>query len=217
MRRLTKLPIPAVLAENAAQWLVDYLADRESKTKKYRYRHAEIKTTLREETGCKCVYCESKVGHNTPGDIEHKVPSSKEEKLHFEWTNLTIACRECNRRKNDYYEKGEEFLDPYVDDVELYLVHLGPFIYSVPGHARAYITVRILELDSGKRAALIDRKRDVLEKARALLELAVGAEPELLRALRRDDVERMCRVDAEYSAMVRTYVENVKRRLPAAS
>jgi uncharacterized protein (TIGR02646 family) len=209
MRRLTKLPLPAVLAANAETWLTDYLADRGSATKRFRYRHAEIKETLRQETGWKCAYCESKVGHNTPGDIEHKVPSSKNEALHFEWTNLTVACTECNRRKNDYYETGEEFLDPYVDDVEACLIHLGPLVYWKPGHARAEITVRKLELDSTARPALVDRKRDVLEKARALLEGVAAAGAGLLRELRRDEVERMCQRNAEFSAMVRTYVEQI--------
>ena len=85
--------------------------------------------TLKEETGFKCVYCESKIGHNTPGDIEHKIPSSKDEDQHFAWNNLTIACTECNRRKNDYYVIGNEFLDPYSDDVENVLEHHGPLVY----------------------------------------------------------------------------------------
>lgn len=216
MRHLTKLPIPTVLADNATAWLSEFLADRQSMKKKTRYRHPEIKQTLRKETGWKCVYCESKIGHNTPGDVEHKVPSSKDETLHFEWTNLTVACTECNRRKNDYFEKDEEFLDPYTDDVEACLVHLGPLVFWTPGHARAEISVRILELDSGRRAALVDCKRDVLEKARALLELVSSAGSDMMRALRRDEVARMCRVDAEYSAMVRVYVEHVDRLGAAA-
>ena len=104
-----------------------------------------------------------------------------------------------------------------IDDVEAWLVHLGPLVYSVPGHARAEISVRILEPDSGRRAALLDRKRDVLEKARALLELVSGAGSDMMRALRRDEAARMCRVDAEDLAMVRTYVEHVERLRPVAS
>ena len=209
MRRLAKLPMPRVLADNATSWLSEYLADRDSATKKYRYRHIEIKDALRRETHWKCAYCESKVGHNTPGDIEHKVPSSKNEALHFDWANLTVACTECNRRKNDYYQEGAEFLDPYQDDVEACLVHLGPLVYWAPGHARAEITVRQLELDTSARCALFDRKRDLLEKIRALLDGVASADPEILRALRRDEVVRMCGEDAEFSAMVRSYVELV--------
>ena len=133
MRRLAKQPIPTLLIMNSAAWLADYLLDLSSPTKKYRYREAEIKNALREETGWKCVYCESKIGHNTPGDVEHKIPSSKDRTLHFEWSNLTIACTECNRRKSDYYEENNGFLDPYADDVEEVLLHLGPLVYWKPG------------------------------------------------------------------------------------
>lgn len=206
MRRLAKLPVPAVLATNGASWLAEFLADPSSNTHRTRYRHNEIKETLRTETGWKCVYCESKIGHNTPGDVEHKVPTSKKQELHFVWENLTIACTECNRRKNDYYDEAEEFLDPYVDDVEACLIHLGPLVFWQPGHTRAEISVRTLDLDSGKRRALFERKRETLEKARSLLDLVKATSTELLRRLRQDELDRMHRVDAEYSAMVHAYV-----------
>ncbi|MDX2510310.1 MAG: hypothetical protein QNK28_12255, partial [Desulfobacterales bacterium] len=85
MRNLTKLEEPEVLHSNCQQWLELYVADQGNSTKKYRYRHPDIKTTLKNETGYKCVYCESKIGHNTPGDIEHKIPSSKHIEFHFYW------------------------------------------------------------------------------------------------------------------------------------
>src|SRR5687768_6014392 len=110
MRKLEKLPIPELLAANGTQWLEEYIKDPSSATTRYRYRAREIKDALREETGWKCVYCESKIGHNTPGDVEHKVPSRKNPALHFDWYNLTVACTECNRRKNDYFEKEIGFL-----------------------------------------------------------------------------------------------------------
>jgi hypothetical protein len=69
--------------------------------------------------------CESKIGHNCPGDIEHKCPTKKRLDLIFDWTNLTIACSECNRRKLEYYNPMCMFLDPNVDDVESLVVHLG--------------------------------------------------------------------------------------------
>jgi hypothetical protein len=54
-----------------------------------------------------------------------------------------------------------------------------------------------------RRPALFDRKREVLEKARALLAQAhADKSDQLLRALRQDEVKRMCAVDAEFSAMV---------------
>jgi hypothetical protein len=168
MRSISKGPIPPLLAANAVQWLTDYQSSPASKTKKFRYRAAEIKDALRQETGEKCVYCESKIGHNTPGDVEHKVPSSKKPSLHFEWDNLTLACSECNRRKNDYYDPNIAFLDSYSDPVEEMLVHLGPLVYWRPGNERAELTVRALELDSMARRQLFQQKCDLLRPETSL-------------------------------------------------
>jgi hypothetical protein len=84
MRCITKLDEPEILKNNKQQWLQDYICDEDNSYKKYKYRHADIKQRLKDETGYKCVYCESKIGHNTPGDIEHKEPSSKFRDKHFE-------------------------------------------------------------------------------------------------------------------------------------
>ena len=174
---------------------------------KYRYRHPEIKTTLKEETGWKCVYCESKIGHNTPGDIEHKIPSSKVEHLHFTWENLTIACTECNRRKNDYYEEGEEFLDPYNDDVENEIQHYGPVLGWNNGNERAEITVKTLELDTTIRFSLISRKIEKIEELNNVIERYVKEESTAIKALMKQKIKRMIDKKSEYSAMIKSIIE----------
>jgi hypothetical protein len=208
MRRLVKLPVPPLLAAQSAQWLADYLDDPSSSTKKYRYRAPEIKDALCSETGWKCVYCESKIGHNTPGDVEHKIPSSKVPMLHFEWENLTVACSECNRRKRDYYEPDVGFLDPYVDPVEELVLHSGPFSSWRLGDERAEVTVRTLELHDMTRRELVQQKYDLLEKARNLIALVTQASGRL-RLLREDELRRMQDIRSEYSAMVRPYIQQV--------
>lgn len=209
MRRLRKSPLPVVLEQNSGRWLQEFLAEPDSDTKRYRYRDPSIKEALKQETGDKCVYCESKIGHNTPGDVEHKIPTSKVRHKHFDWSNLTIACTECNRRKDDYYSRAEGFLDPYEDDVENCLVHLGPIVYWRPGHSRAEKTVRTLELDSGARQTLIERKLETLEKARSIIENLKSTTDPLLNELRRDELLRMSDESAAYSAMVTAYLERV--------
>ena len=206
VRNLTKLAQPAVLEENHLDWLASYKADKTNSTNKYRYRHADIKDTLKEETGLKCVYCESKIGHNTPGDIEHKVPSSKDEDQHFTWENLTIACTECNRRKNDYYEIGNEFLDPYSDDVESLLEHHGPLVYWKSANTRAETTIRILELNGYKRKQLIERKIDKLEEFSNLLERFLHQTGTLKKLLWKQ-IEEMTSIESEYSAMLQEAIE----------
>lgn len=202
MRKLTKLEKPAVLEENEIEWLAQWLADKASTLKKSRYRHPDIKQTLIAETGWKCVYCESKLGHNTPGDIEHKVPSSKEENLHFAWENLTVACTECNRRKNNFYDPNAPFIDPYIDDAESMVVHIGPIATWRVGDARSEKAIRILDLHSHARVALVARKIELIHSTCHLLERINQEQDPSLKALHLHDLADLTKSDAEYSAMI---------------
>ena len=207
MRNIEKLATPEVLSANHEEWTAAYVADKTSTTKKYRYRPPQIKTTLKEETGWKCVYCESKIGHNTPGDIEHKIPSSKAVHLHFAWENLTIACTECNRRKNDYYKVGEEFLDPYNEDVEHSIQHYGPVLGWSNGNERAEITVKTLELDTVVRFALISRKIEKIEELNNVIERYVKEESVTIKTLMKQKIKRMLDKTAEYSGMIKSIIK----------
>lgn len=202
MRNLVKLPIPQVLADNHDAWLASYLNDKSNPTNKYRYRQTDIKETLKEETGWKCAYCESKIGHNTPGDVEHKIPSSKAEGLHFDWQNLTVACTECNRRKNDYYEVGEGFLDPYTEDVESVIEHYGPVLGWANGNERAETTIKTLELDTIVRFSLIARKIEKIEELNNVIERYVKEKNPDMKYLMKEKIKRMIDRKSEYSGML---------------
>jgi 5-methylcytosine-specific restriction endonuclease McrA len=203
MRRITKAEIPAVLAQKQAEWTQEYIAEPGNGTKKYRYRHGDIKSALVHETASKCVYCESKIGHNTPGDVEHNVPSSADRTLHFAWANLTIACTECNRRKLDYFDALKPFLDPYHDDVEGRLVHLGPVVCWHPGDDTAEITVKTLELNETTRKELISRKVETIDKLNNVVARLSNGDP-LIQELMKLQVSKMKSPHAEFSGMIRS-------------
>jgi hypothetical protein len=203
VRNLAKLPEPAVLSDNHVDWLATYLADKKNKTNKYRYRHDDIKSTLKDETHEKCAYCESKIGHNSPGDVEHKIPSSKVENLHFTWANLTIACTECNRRKNAFYQAHDGFLDPYLEDVESMLHHDGPVVTAVVGHPRAEVVVGILKLCSEERIELVKGKIRSIQALQNILERFNSTPAGALREVIRLQIVDMASTSFEYSAMIR--------------
>lgn len=209
MRNLDKAACPAVLAENHDGWSEAYQADPTNATAKYRYRHPDVKAAIRAEAHNKCVYCESKVGHNTPGDVEHKVPSSKDQTLHFDWGNLTLACNECNRRKGDYYDDETPFLDPFVDDVEAMLVHHGPLVGWRPDEVRAEVSVRTLQLNDLSRDLLIGRKVERIEDLNELVGRLRSGPPQALAVALERRLEAMRAPDAEYSGMVSSICESV--------
>lgn len=209
MRKIEKIAAPQLLAENAQQWTADYIADPESSTKKFRYRNKEIKDRLREETENKCVYCESKVGHNTPGDVEHKVPTSESPDLHFSWANLTIACTECNRRKGGYFDLDCPFLDPYTDEVEDRLIHHGPIVGWAIGDGPAENTVRVLQLHDNSRTYLIARKVEKIVELNEVLERRNAATDPVLQSLLDVRLLEMQDRSSEFSAMVQTICQSI--------
>lgn len=203
MRRIAKLKEPAILPHSKAQWEAA-LSANPSETNCHRYRHPDIKKSLLAETNDKCVYCESKIGHNCPGDIEHKIPKSKRPDLIFNWDNMTIACNECNRRKAQYYDTSCMFLDPYTDDVENLVQHVGPLVFNRPGSARSEVTVRTLELN--ERRPLIDRKIERLESVKNMCERIVNSDNPALKSFLLQNLAESCEVRSEFSGMVKTYV-----------
>jgi len=209
MRRIPKLLPPDVLVANADAWTDAILGESPSEADRLRYRHPDIKQRLLEETSWKCSYCESKIGHNCPGDIEHKIPKAPHPETTFAWENLTIACSECNRRKGQYNNPRSRLLDPNVDDVEARLVHAGPLVFAVTGDSSSEVTVRLLELSKpSKRQELIARKAEKLEAVQNLLERIAGTPPAPLKELLIDEVRSMMEASAEYSAMVMAYLSS---------
>ncbi len=210
MRKISKLNEPELLKEKKEEWK-QKVVEEGSDYYKTKYREKAIKEVLLKETSNKCVYCESKIGHNTPGDIEHKIPVSLKEEGRFEWTNLTIACTECNRRKNNYYDQEKPFIDPYYHDVENILIHYGPFVMHKPGEEIAEISIRILELsDSEKRKELFAYKVGKLKDVYNLMDKIQKVSEVPLQKLLIDELKEMSNVDKEYSAMIKTIIQQTQ-------
>jgi 5-methylcytosine-specific restriction endonuclease McrA len=77
------------------------------------YKDKELSRELDRVFGTKCAYCESNFGAVTPDDVEHFRPKSAITTdtgelnpgyfwLASEWTNLLVACRDCNAGR--YFE-----------------------------------------------------------------------------------------------------------------
>jgi len=92
---------------------LDYLLQKPEEFAQLKYNSNDVKDTLNMIYHCKCAYCESK-RHNAPLQIEHYRPKLrvKENPTHngyywlvCEWTNLLLACPDCNSQA----AKGNRF------------------------------------------------------------------------------------------------------------
>jgi restriction endonuclease Mrr len=134
--------------------------------------------------------------------VEHKLPTSRAPQQHFTWENLTIACTECNRRKNGFYAEFDGFLDPYIDDVLEILEHNGPVVTWKIGNVRGEIFVGTLELCSPARSQLVARKIEKIHQLQQTLERYESTTNAILKELLKRQLRDMSSTPAEFSAMV---------------
>lgn len=199
MRALQKGSVPSVLTHKGVAWRVAYVSDP-SKTNE-KWRHAEIKTALADETDHKCAYCESKMSGITYPHVDHIIPKSARRDLAHEWTNLTWACPICNTEKGDYFSPESAVVNPYVDDIESFLQFAGDFVYPRLGSSRGEITVTMLKLN---RMDLVEARVTRIERVLGMLQRwhdASGPRREVLAAAIRTDA-----VEGEYTAAVTTFL-----------
>lgn len=216
MIRLTKGAKPEILCEKEAEWTEEYqeyLRERAKlpeddwtipKAAATRYRHSDVKAAVIQESHSKCIYCESKVPHVAPGDIEHIRPKSLVPDEIVNWDNLCFACAECNRRKLTHLEPP--LLNPFTEDPEQHLLVLGPVIFARADHERTQITLQLLGIDS--RGALLAQRIQRLQSLYDKMQRWRKASTPALRDILREELEAEGNAEAEYAAVARSFLRS---------
>ena len=208
MIRLEKGPLPPVLAANASAWTDEYMqyvrdGDDIPGSVVSRYKHPEIKAAIRAETNEKCVYCESKVRHVYPGDVEHILPRARMPALVFEWNNLTFACWKCNNAKRDYYDPEVPLINPYEDIPEDHILFIGPQVCNIPGDHRGRQSILVLKLN---RIDLFMQRVQKIETLERLVDNWKRMPEGRPKALLRTEIITLAGEDQEYSAAANSYL-----------
>lgn len=210
MIKLTKAEKPSVLVQNAEQWTKEYLQcikkGKITDQVKYRYRDPEIKQALIKETHGKCAFCESKMLHVSPADIEHILPKNPDARpdLYVEWTNLTLSCEYCNRTgKRDYYDPDAPLINPYSDDPNMHFIAIGAFVRHKAYDQRAYITEKILELN---RSELLEKRKERIDQIETLVVIWEKEQSSTLKQIAENELIKECSNDKEYYFIVKAYL-----------
>jgi hypothetical protein len=206
MIKITKGPKPKVLTDQAEDWtnsVRDALARGEklSDSLKSKYNHRDVKDAILAETYKKCAYCESKPRHVEPGDIEHVVPKSASPELWFEWTNLTLACSNCNTKKGT----REGFVDPNNDNPDEHLYFYGPLVFALDTSPKGQITETILKLN---REDLRDKRIErIVYLEKCVKNIQKESDAATRAILKQDFLETETLDSCEYAAMSRAFVQ----------
>ncbi len=202
MRFVKRTDKPYSLVVYGMQWTKELLDEIKKKGDyarvreeiKNRYRQADIKEALERMYSSHCCYCESIIGVNTYGRIEHLKPKSLPQfyKYAFDWNNLHWCCEVCNtgyKRTNWNFENP--ILDPSADDIAAYLrINLQTAEYeAIDGNLRAKTTIEHTGLN-----------REPLVKARKKM---------IQRILKNYKVYRQSGKDSEYLSKLRELKEDI--------
>lgn len=211
------------------------------------YGAPSVKQALSLAQHDKCCFCESKISHVAYGDVEHfrpkaacrastEVPERKPGYywLAYEWSNLYLACEQCNRRhKRNLFPLEDEsarvlshheaaklaaerplYIDPVgseEDDPEKHITFREE--YAKERTPRGLATREGLGLN---RPELVERRRDHRALLLTLLRnvrnwLSLGCPPDC-RVLAADNIGKVLgamRDDAQYAAMSRALIQKV--------
>lgn len=133
MRKVTRGTCPDSLRTHSDTWTKEFLValssvnnDFSKVPKKYinKYNQADVKEALANMYTNHCCYCESLLGVQTYGRIEHLKPKALPQfhNLIFDWENLHWCCEICNTSyKKNNWNFENPILDPSKDNIEDYL------------------------------------------------------------------------------------------------
>ena len=165
------------------------------------YAHPDIRLALAVETASKCAYCESRVRHVAPENVEHIIAKSRRPDLAVEWTNLTIACPNCNRYKSDYYSDNLPLLNPYTDDPDAHLLFEGAVVLGETPRGR--VTVVRLRLS---RVGLLEERAERLTTLHGIVRQWQDEARSDVKAVLWEEISAFIGPAREYSASLRAHL-----------
>ncbi len=207
---LKKIAKPQILVDKGEQWTEEVMSNYYNgleipDVSINRYRHPEIKEQVKVETNEKCIYCESKVSHTYPGDIEHIIPKSKYPRLAFTWSNLTYVCFWCNNNKRAFLSRKTPLLNPYKDDIKEHLRAFGPILFHTNGSKRGELTWKKIKLN---RKELRDRRFDAISDLQNLLDKYHRETDPDLKDILKNELFEIADKQKEYAFFMRQYLED---------
>lgn len=211
MIELKKFPKPQLLIDNGAIWTSELMVEYHKtniidKKKQNKYSNPLIKDILKNETKEKCAYCESRITHIYPGDIEHIIPKSIYPRLTFTWSNLTLGCYWCNNKKSNFLDKSCMLLNPYKDNPKSHLRAFGPLIFHVNSSKRGELTWRKFELN---RTELREKRQEKIEDLQRFIDKYNSQTNQSLKDLIGNEIDEFI-VESEFSFTLRQFYEDQK-------
>jgi uncharacterized protein (TIGR02646 family) len=166
------------------------------------YKHKDNKEALRNSTYGKCMYCESRVEHNSYANVEHIKPKSKFPELEFAWNNLGYSCERCNTNKGHKFNESISFINPYDENPEEHIEFFGYFARAKKDSKRGSYTIDELKLN---RAGLIEKRKEKIYNLKLMLKASRTSRSEIMRNQIIAELKKETEKDKEFSALAKCF------------
>ena len=161
MRHIKRLAIPAILKRKQAEWQRKFDEKKakhpDARPSSNQYAHKDVRQQLMSMSHCKCFYCEGKLT-DTPSEVDHYIEVAIEPSKAYEWTNLYLACTNCNNKISHESIAVTDALDPCTDSDKVIkdnITFRKEIICPVSGSPKGLNTITKFRLDT----ALLDAQR----------------------------------------------------------
>lgn len=168
MREIKRLPEPQILIDKKQEWLDKLLASGAKRPDSSKYAHIEVKTQLNSMSFHKCFYCEMKL-KGQPKEIDHHIEVSVDKNLSFEWTNLYLACDNCNGKIPHSTIAITDTLDPCIDSDDKIKEHITFNKEYIEAKNNSPLGLRTIQKYRLEKELLDDRRRKQLQNFFELL------------------------------------------------
>jgi uncharacterized protein (TIGR02646 family) len=117
MRGLIRLSEPNILRNKKVEWLQKLIISGKTRPDSTKYGNPQIRLQLNTISNYKCFYCESLL-KEVPSEIDHFIEVTCDINKSYDWTNLYLACDNCNKKIPHNEIPVQISLDPFVDNDE---------------------------------------------------------------------------------------------------
>lgn len=172
MRHIERLAEPSILTKKKEEWTEKFIESKKDRPDNSKYAHSEIRTYLDSMSFHKCFYCEAML-KGAFKEIDHFMEVNEHKDLAFEWTNLYLACDNCNDKLPNRVVNVDDVLDPCKhtdEDIKTHLAFEDEVISSKGNSQVGFRTIQKYKLDSVKldylRGVALKRFYQELDKIR---------------------------------------------------
>lgn len=210
---LTRPGEPEVLAESKERWLARYLERRALspglRPPGAQYAHAMIVRVLEGMSFKKCFYCKAKPDRRT---VDHYIEVAERPDLAFSWSNLYLACQDCQGKQPNKDNPSLDCLDP-CDPSFMPLEHLtftAEQITAKSGSNRGYNTIQKYRLDDERLDFKRLKRLKKFYEARDEIRVAMIADGRnVMSAFELETLRRFRERDQPYSLMFDVYLSTM--------